>query len=103
MAKLCKTFCDLEKSNFISFWLSTHRGCKCYHIDNVLQRLLVTYAGQGTEWFPNEATDIRTYLNGEPNQNIVKNVNKKNYIENGILQSLREVKEGYYFTHLTRL
>ena len=25
MAQLCKTFCDLEESNFVSFWLSTYR------------------------------------------------------------------------------
>jgi hypothetical protein len=81
MAQLCKTFCDLEESKFVSFWLSTYRGCKRYHVDNVPQRLLVTYAGQGTEWLPNEVADIRAYLNGEPNQNIVKDINKKNYIE----------------------
>ena len=79
MAKLCKTFCDLEESNFVSFQLSIYRGCKRYHVDKVIQRLLVTYAGQGTEWLPNEAADIRAYLNGEPNQNIVKDINKKLY------------------------
>ena len=77
MAQLCKIFCDLKESNFVSFWLSNHRGRKRYHVDNVLQRLLVTYAWPGIEWLPSEAADNRAYLNGEPNQNIVKDINKK--------------------------
>ena len=54
---LCKLFCDIEKSNYISLWLGSKRGCQRYHIDDVPQRLLVTYAGQGTEWIPDEAAD----------------------------------------------
>ena len=49
MANLCKLFCLMEKSSYISYCISSHRGCRRYHIDNVPLRLLVTYVGQGTE------------------------------------------------------
>ena len=81
MAQLCSLFCTMEKSNYISFSISSHRGCRRYHIDNVPLRLLVTYAGQGTEWLPDEFADKRAYLNGEPNEKIVKDILAKQFID----------------------
>ena len=78
---LCKLFCDIEKSNYISLWLGSKRGCQRYHIDDVPQRLLVTYAGQGTEWIPDEAADRNAYYNGEPNENIIKDKSATKYID----------------------
>lgn len=34
-------------------------------------RLLVTYAGQGTEWLPDEAVDHRAYASGMSNEDIL--------------------------------
>ena len=61
MARVSSLFCDVEKSEAISFWIGSKRGCRRYHIDNVPRRLLVTYAGKGTEWLPDEAVDRRAY------------------------------------------
>ena len=80
MANLCTLFCIIEKSSFISFCVSSHRGCRRYHIDNVPLRLLVTYAGQGTEWLPDEFADKIAYKNGEPNENIIKDISAKQFI-----------------------
>ena len=80
MAHLCTLFCIIEKSSFISFCVSSHRGCRRYHIDNVPLRLLVTYAGQGTEWLPDEFADKIAYKNGEPNENIIKDISAKQFI-----------------------
>ena len=77
IAHLCKIFSDIQNTNSISMWLGSKRGCKRYHIDNVPQRLLVTYSGQGTEWLPDDAADKIAYLNGEPNEKILKNSKKK--------------------------
>ena len=75
MEEVCKTFCYMENTNSLSFWLGTRRGCRRYHVDNVSKRLLVTYAGQGTEWIPNNAADRHAYEAGEPNSNIIRNKN----------------------------
>ena len=80
MANLCEMFCITEKSSYISFSISSHRGCRRYHIDNVPLRLLVTYAGQGTEWLPDEFANKRAYANGEPNEKIIKDISKKQFI-----------------------
>ena len=80
MANLCEMFCITEKSSYISFSLSSHRGCRRYHIDNVPLRLLVTYAGQGTEWLPDEFANKRAYANGEPNERIIKDISKKQFV-----------------------
>lgn len=80
MARLSQVFCVMEKSDAISFWIGSQRGCRRYHIDNVPKRLLVTYAGQGTEWLPDEAADRIAYANGEPNEKIVKDPTSKQFI-----------------------
>jgi len=72
MAEICKIFCDLEKSAAIGFWLGTKRGCSRYHVDNVAQRLLVTYAGKGTEWLLEEAVDRQAITNNSPLELIIK-------------------------------
>ena len=80
IAHLCKIFSDIQNTNSISMWLGSKRGCKRYHIDNVPQRLLVTYSGEGTEWLPDDAGDKIAYLNGEPNEKILKNSKKKQFV-----------------------
>ena len=80
MSDLCQTFCSIEKSKSVSFWICSQRGCRRYHVDNVPRRLLVTYAGQGTEWLPDEAVNREAYLNGEPNENILKDNSAKQFI-----------------------
>ena len=80
MANLCEMFCITDKSSYISFSISSHRGCRRYHIDNVPLRLLVTYAGQGTEWLPDEFANKRAYANGEPNERIIKDISKKQFV-----------------------
>ena len=80
MAEVCKKFCDIENSNAISFWLGTQRGCRRYHIDNVPQRMLVTYSGKGTEWVPDEAVSREAFANGEPNERIVKDPSALQFI-----------------------
>ena len=42
---------------------------------------MVTYAGQGTEWIPDEAADRNAYYNGEPNENIIKDKSATKYID----------------------
>ena len=81
MAAICDVFCDLAGDRSISFCLSTKRGCHRYHKDNVPMRLLVTYAGQGTEWLPDEAVDRAAYTKGEPNELIVKDPSSKRFID----------------------
>ena len=71
ISKVCIVFCDLQKSSNVDFYLSTKRGCRRYHIDNVPQRMLVTYAGKGTEWLPDDAANRNAFLNGEPNEKII--------------------------------
>ena len=76
MAQVSKIFCDVQKADEISFWLGTKRGCRRYHIDYVPMRLLVTYAGLGTEWIPSEASDWEAYKNGADNDDICKDKSK---------------------------
>ena len=80
MAETCAIFCDTLGSDAVGFCLGTERGCRRYHIDNVPLRLLVTYAGQGTEWLPDEATDRNAFANGEPNEKIIKNPEARQFM-----------------------
>ena len=72
MADVSSLFCNVEKDDAISIWIGSKRGCKRYHVDIVPQRLLVTYAGLGTEWLPDEAADWKAYSTGEPNEKIIR-------------------------------
>lgn len=80
MAQVCSTFCETQGTDAVSFWLGSERGCRRYHVDNVPMRLLVTYAGKGTEWLPDEAADRAAFANGEPNERIVKNPEAKQFM-----------------------
>ena len=73
MAEISSLFCDIQGTDAICFWLGSKRGCHRYHTDSVPLRLLVTYAGKGTEWLPDEAANRNAFSNGEPNEKIVKN------------------------------
>lgn len=72
MAKVCRSFCDTQGSDTVGFWIGSERGCRRYHIDNVPLRALVTYAGTGTEYLPDEAADRRAFADGAPNEKIIK-------------------------------
>ena len=80
MSDVCEIFCDLQNSDAVDFCLSSQRGCRRYHIDNVPIRLLVTYAGQGTEWLPDNFADKIAYKNGEPNEKIIKDISARQFI-----------------------
>ena len=79
---VCEIFCDIQNTSSISMWIGSKRGCKRFHIDNVPQRLLVTYSGEGTEWLPDAVADKLAYLNGKPNEKILKFPQKKNSLMN---------------------
>ena len=96
MSDLCKLFCKFIGDNKISFWVGTVRGCKRYHVDMVPFRLLVTYAGQGTEVLPDFAANRNAFREGKSNKEILKSKSAVEYInkwdiaifrggENGIL------------------
>lgn len=72
MAEVCTNFCDMQGDESIGFWLGSDRGCSRYHVDNVPLRMLVTYAGKGTEVLPDFAADRKAYENKAPNQDIIK-------------------------------
>ena len=72
MAKISQLFCDTQGTDAIGFWLGSERGCRRYHVDYVPMRLLVTYAGKGTEWLPDEAADRQAFKDGRPNDEILK-------------------------------
>ena len=94
IAHLCKIFSDIQNTNSISMWLGSKRGCKRYHIDNVPQRLLVTYFGEGTEWLPDDAGDKIAYLNGEPNEKILKNSKRKQIVNEWDIAIFKGGSEG---------
>ena len=71
MSNICKAFCKFLGEEKISFWIGTKRGCKRYHVDMVPFRLLVTYAGEGTEILPNYAANRNAYVEGMSNKEII--------------------------------
>ncbi len=72
MLDVCVTFCDTLNTEAVDFCLGTERGCRRYHTDNVPLRALVTYAGTGTEYVPDEAADRQAFADGAPNEQILK-------------------------------
>ena len=72
MAEVCSIFCDTLGTEAVDFCLGTERGCRRYHTDNVPLRALVTYAGTGTEYVPDEAADRKAFAEGAPNEKIIK-------------------------------
>jgi len=94
MAEICTAFCEVQRSDVIGFCLGTERGCSRYHIDNVPMRLLVTYAGQGTEWLPDEAADRNAFANGAPNEKIVKDLSARQYMNSWDVAIFRGGSKG---------
>jgi len=94
MSKICQMFCLFQKEKKISFWVGTQRGCNRYHVDMVPFRLLVTYAGQGTELLPNYAANRNAFLEGKPNGEIIKNKNAIEYIDSWDIAVFRGGKSG---------
>ena len=80
MANVCNVFCDMVEEDAIGFCLGTERGCRRYHIDNVPMRLLVTYAGQGTEWLPESASDRKAFEGGMSNEFILKDPSARQFV-----------------------
>ena len=80
MANIIQTFSSIIRRLNINLSLETSRSCKRYHIDNVPMRLLVTYYGKGTEWFPCHACDYSAYYSGKKNEEIIKNINEQKFI-----------------------
>ena len=80
MANVCNIFCDLLGEDAIGFCLGTERGCRRYHIDNVPMRLLVTYAGEGTEWLPESASDREAFEGGMANEFILKDPSARQFV-----------------------
>jgi len=81
MADVSKLFCEVQQKPSIGFWLGTQRGCRRYHVDNVPLRMLVTYAGTGTEWLPDFAADRQAFLDGERNEQILKDPSALQYMD----------------------
>lgn len=80
MAEVCEHFCIMYGSDAVGFWLGSKRGCRRYHVDRVKLRALVTYAGKGTEYLPDEAADRRAFETGEPNEKILKDPSAVRFI-----------------------
>lgn len=80
MADVCKHFCVMYESKAVGFWLGSKRGCRRYHVDNVPMRALVTYAGKGTEYIPDEAADRRAFQTGARNEEIIKDASAIRHI-----------------------
>lgn len=94
MAQVSVSFCDILGSDAVGFCLSTERGCRRYHIDNVPMRLLVTYFGQGTEWLPDEAADRRAFAMGEPNAKIIKDASARQFMKSWDISVFRGGPKG---------
>ncbi len=94
MAQVSELFCDTLTSKTIDFCLSTGRGCRRYHIDNVPKRLLVTYAGKGTEWIPDEAADRKAWASGAPNEKIIKDPSKRKFMNTWDISIFRGGPKG---------
>lgn len=94
MANICRIFCDVQGTRAIGFCLGTSRGCRRYHIDNVPMRLLVTYAGTGTEWLPDDAADRAAFADGLPNEQIVKDLSRRQFMNPWDVAIFRGGSEG---------
>lgn len=81
LALNCCLFGEILGTQEVGLWFGSQRGCARYHIDNVPLRMLVTYLGQGTAWLPNEAANRDAYRLGAPNEQIVRDPSKVQYVE----------------------
>ena len=94
IASLCKVFCDVLVTESVSLQLSTKRGCRRYHVDNVPMRMLVTYAGKGTEWISDEVVDRQAYESGKTNEEILKDLTETQYMNIWDVAIFRGGKKG---------
>ena len=94
MSNICKLFCTFLNTNKLSFWLGSARGCKRYHVDMVPFRLLVTYEGQGTEILPNYAANRDAFVEGKPNNKIIKDKSARKFINKWDIAIFRGGKNG---------
>ena len=94
MSNICKLFCNFKDEKSISFWLGTQRGCTRYHVDMVPFRLLVTYAGQGTELLPDHAANRKAFLEGKSNEEIVEKKSALKYLNSWDIAIFRGGKCG---------
>ncbi|WP_343565249.1 DUF1826 domain-containing protein [Kiloniella sp. b19] len=96
MAEVSRLFCDIQGTDSTGFWLGSKRGCRRYHIDNVALRMLVTYAGKGTEWLPDEAADRQAFSRREPNEKIVKDQSALQFMNQWDVALFRGGPEGLF-------
>ena len=94
MSDLCKLFCKFIGDNKISFWVGTERGCKRYHVDMVPFRLLVTYAGQGTEVLPDHAANRNAFREGKSNKEILRSKSAVEFINKWDIAIFRGGEDG---------
>jgi len=94
MSNICKIFCTFLRKDKISYWIGTKRGCKRYHVDMVPFRLLVTYAGQGTELLPNHAANRNAFVEGKPNKEIINDKSALRFINSWDIAIFRGGNEG---------
>ena len=94
MSDICKLFCTFLNANKLSFWLGNARVCKRYHVDMVPFRLLVTYEGQGTELLPNYAADREAFIEGKPNNEIIKDKSARKFINKWDVAIFRGGRNG---------
>ncbi len=94
MSNVCKLFCKFIGSNKVSFWVGTERGCRRYHVDMVPFRLLVTYAGQGTELLPDYAANKNAFREGKSNKEILKSKSAVEYVNKWDIAIFRGGKDG---------
>lgn len=94
MIKVIEVFCSFLKEDSVCFWLGSERGCKRYHVDLVPFRMLVTYAGKGTELLPDETANRNAFINGEPNKKIVKSKSLIKFINKWDIAIFRGGKNG---------
>ena len=94
MSNVCKIFCSFKNADIISFWLGSKRGCKRYHVDMVPIRLLVTYAGQGTELLPDKFADRDAFFNGKSNEEILKDKSAIKFLNEWDIALFRGGEQG---------
>ena len=94
MSNVCKLFCSFKNADIISFWLGSKRGCKRYHVDMVPIRLLVTYAGQGTELLPDKFANRDAFFNGKSNEEILKDKSAIKFLNEWDIALFRGGEQG---------
>ena len=94
MGNICNIFCRFLETDKVSFWLGTKRGCKKYHVDMVPFRLLITYAGKGTELLPDRAANRKAFEESKTNSEIVLDSSSLEYVKKWDIAIFRGGKTG---------